>query len=124
MKTRIVFLVLGTLASASCRKSSSSCADIAGPGCGGSLIRVESILVSPSTGTVKVGGTLQLTAAVTSPDVSYTLTWSSSKATAAGVVSSGLVTGKAASSGVAICATTSGTGEASVETCATVVVTP
>jgi uncharacterized protein YjdB len=126
MKTHIVFLVLGTLVAASCGKSSSSCADIVGPGCDLPTNEVEAVLITPSSDSLKVGATVQLTVTVyTKPaNLVYTLAWSSSNSAAAGVDSSGLVTGRAASSGVAICATTSGTAEASVENCATVVVTP
>jgi uncharacterized protein YjdB len=53
----------------------------------------------------------------------YSVLWTSSDATKASVDSTGLVTGKAASLGTAICATASGIGAASVQNCATVIVT-
>jgi uncharacterized protein YjdB len=126
MNIRVMFFVLGTLVAASCGRSSSSCADIVGPGCGQSPVGVESVLVTPTSSTVKVGATVQLTVVVntTPSNLTYTAKWSSSNTTAAAVDSSGLVTAKAASSGVAICVTTNATGYADVENCATVVVTP
>jgi uncharacterized protein YjdB len=126
MKTRVVLFIAGTLSAASCGQSSSSCADLAGPGCGHSLVGVESVLVTPTSSTVKVGATVQLTVAVntTPSNFTYSATWSSSDTTAATVNSTGLVTAKASSSGVAICVTTNATGYANVENCATVVVTP
>lgn len=84
---------------------------------------IQSVQVAPSTATISVGGTVQLTAAVNaSAGITPTVAWTSSSAAAATVSSSGLVTGVAASPGVAICATASATGVSSVVNCATVVV--
>jgi hypothetical protein len=92
--------------------------------CGPPHPLIESVLVAPDTATITVGQTLRMTVTVReSADSTYSVAWSSSNATGASVDSTGLVTGKAASPGVAICATASSQG-ASVENCATVIVQP
>jgi hypothetical protein len=83
---------------------------------------IQSVQVAPSTATISVGGTVQLTASVnTDPGVTATVAWTTSSAAAATVSSSGLVTGVAASPGVAICATATA-GTSTKNNCATVVV--
>ncbi len=96
---------------------------VAGPS--SNALKIESVLVAPSSATISVGQTVQLTAAVNADaGVTATVTWSTSSSAAATVSQSGLVAGVASSPGVAVCATASASNAASVENCATVVVQP
>ena len=63
---------------------------------GGSANKVKSISVSPSSATVEVGSTAQLTATANPPNSATTFTWGSSNNAVATVSTSGLVTGVAA----------------------------
>jgi hypothetical protein len=63
---------------------------------GGQPKQVKSISVSPSSATVPIGQTQQLTAAASPPGSATTFAWSSSNDAVATVSSSGLVTGVAA----------------------------
>jgi acid phosphatase type 7 len=63
---------------------------------GGAAKSVKSVSVSPSSATVAVGSTVQLTATANPPGSAATFTWSSSNNAAATVSPSGLVTGVAA----------------------------
>jgi len=90
--------------------------------------KIESVLVAPSSATISVGQAVTLTAAVNvDAGVTATVAWSSSSSAATLSSSSNTsttVTGATSSPGVAVCATASATGAASVENCATVVVQP
>lgn len=67
----------------------------------GTPIAVTGVSVTPTTGSVNVNGTVQLTATVAPSNASNkTVSWSSSNTTIATVSTSGLVTGKAAGSAV------------------------
>lgn len=61
-----------------------------------SKVAVENITVAPSTTTVSVGSTKQLSATVTPDGASKEVQWTSSSTTVASVSASGLVTGKKA----------------------------
>ena len=84
------------------------------------------VTITPDSSAIAVGMTLQMTATVShnTTNAAYSLVWTSSDSTKAPVDSAGLVRGKAASPGVAICATASGPGAPAVENCATVIVMP
>jgi acid phosphatase type 7 len=76
--------------------------------------KIKSITVSPSSSTVIIGQTVQLTATVTPASVTTTIAWTSSNNAIATVSSTGLVTGVAAG-GATISASGSGvTGTATV----------
>jgi uncharacterized protein YjdB len=84
---------------------------------------ITSVLVAPDTATIRVGQTLRMTVTVQErADSVYSVAWASSDTTKAAVDSTGLVTGKATTQDVAICATAISTGHASVENCANVTV--
>src|ERR1017187_1887505 len=87
------------------------------PGC--DLPPEISVLVSPTNATIDVGMTIQMvnTIRINPPSTNYTVSWSSSDTTKAGVNVSGLVTGKALSPGVAICANLNAMGY-STQACA------
>ena len=99
---------------------------VAGPS--SSALKIESVLVAPASATISVGQTVTLTAAVNVDNgVTATVVWSSSSSAATLSSSSNTgttVLGVTSSPGVAVCATASGTGVASVENCATVVISP
>jgi hypothetical protein len=82
------------------------------------------VTVTPASATISVDQTLQMADSIVSnPDnVAYAVSWSSSDTTKAGVNSTGLVTGKAPSPGVAICVTAHAAGYPTVVTCATVTI--
>lgn len=61
-----------------------------------SKVAVENVTVAPSTATVSVGSTKQLSATVTPDGASKEVQWTSSSSTIASVSNSGLVTGKKA----------------------------
>src|SRR5512144_1801484 len=63
---------------------------------GGQPNKVKSIAVSPSSATVAIGATLQLTATASPPGSATTFAWASSNAAVATVSATGLVTGVAA----------------------------
>ncbi len=99
---------------------------VAGPS--STALKIESVLVAPSSATISVGQAVTLTAAVNvDAGVTATVAWSSSSAAATLSSSSNTgttVTGALSSPGVAVCATASAAKAASVENCATVVVQP
>ena len=99
---------------------------VAGPS--STALKIESVLVAPSSATISVGQAVTLTAAVNvDAGVTATVAWSSSSAAATLSSSSNTgttVTGALSSPGVAVCATASAANAASVENCATVVVQP
>ncbi|RAV99242.1 Ig-like domain-containing protein [Pseudochryseolinea flava] len=65
----------------------------------GAPVAVTGVTVSPTTGTMSINGTVQLTATVApSNAANKTVTWNSSNTTIATVSASGLVTGKASGS--------------------------
>ena len=76
------------------------------------LVPVESVNVSPATGSVQVAATLQLTATLLDANgntlTGRTVAWSTSDANIATVDATGLVTGKAAGGPVTITATSEG----------------
>jgi len=85
----------------------------------------HTLVVTPANATVAVGKTVQLQAGVTTlnnnPARNKTVTWSTADATKATVDATGLVTGRAPSTSVSICATvTDGT---QVQGCTSVAVT-
>jgi len=82
-------------------------------------VPVATVDVSPATGTIQVGATIQLTAspkdASGNPLTGRIVTWSTSDATLATVDANGLVTGKAAGGPVTVTATSEGkTGTAAI----------
>lgn len=80
--------------------------------------------VSPRTASIAVGMTVQMADTITAPtNVNFAISWSSSNPTQASVDSTGLVRGKAVSTGVAICAEASRAGYQDSTACGTVVVT-
>jgi hypothetical protein len=80
--------------------------------------------VSPRTASIAVGMTVQMADTITTPTtVTFAITWSSSNPTQASVDSTGVVTGKAVSTGVAICAEASKAGYGNSRACGTVFVT-
>lgn len=80
--------------------------------------------VSPRTASIAMGMTVQMADTITTPtNVNFAITWSSSNSTQASVDSTGLVTGKAVSTGVAICAETTKAGYEYSTACGTVLVT-
>jgi hypothetical protein len=85
-----------------------------------------SLLVRPMNATIAVGITIQMSDTISNnpSNLAYSVWWNSSDTTKATVDSTGLVRGKAASPGIAICATAVRAGFASVENCATVTVQP
>ena len=87
-------------------------------------VAVASVTVSPSSATVQVGGTVQLTAtpkdAAGNPLTDRTVTWASSDTTIARVNGSGLVTGKANGGPITITATSEGKSGTSAITVTTV----
>jgi hypothetical protein len=87
--------------------------------------KINGVLVAPNAATISVLQQVQLTAVVDADaGITATVTWSTTSSAAATVSQTGLVTGVAASPGVAICATASATGVASKGNCATIVVQP
>jgi alpha-amylase len=80
------------------------------------LIAATGVSVTPKTATVTVGGTKELTAAVTPSNSTDTVTWSSSDKTVATVAADGTVT--AVATGSATITATAGTQTA---TCAVTV---
>jgi hypothetical protein len=102
-----------------------------GSGPGGGPVSVAAVIVTPASGTVIVGGTMQLAAtpqdANGSPLTGRTVTWGSDNASAATVNGSGLVTGVAVGtatitatsegkSGTAVVTVTTGAGSGSLVT--------
>ena len=88
---------------------------------------VTQVQVTPATLTIATGQSSQLTAAINTapPSSGYRMSWTSADSTSASVDSTGLVLGKTASPGVAICATAIATGMTSgMKGCATVTVSP
>ena len=65
---------------------------------GGQPNKVKSISVSPSSATVAIGATVQLTATATPPGSATSFTWASSNSAVATVSATGLVTGVASGS--------------------------
>jgi hypothetical protein len=116
MRFRSLLLIAGSLLGTACSGDSPS---------GGDVLVVSSVEVTPPSGSVTVGGTLQLTAVGrTSGGVEVTdraARWSSSNAAVASVSSSGLVTGNALGGPVTITATID---RASATTSVTVTPTP
>jgi len=76
--------------------------------------KVKSISVSPSSATVGVGQTVQLTATISPASTTTTINWTSSNNAVAGVSTSGLVTGVAAGSATISASGSGVTGTASV----------
>lgn len=87
-----------------------------GPGGGSLIVDTDSLDVSPSTASVLVGATSQLTATPTPSNASGTTTWATSAAGVATVSSSGLVTGVSAGT-----ATITATRGGKTDTCAVTV---
>jgi hypothetical protein len=121
---RVIWIALAAGLMTACgRWSPATCGPggVVAPGC--DLPPQLFVLVSPANATIDVGMTIQMVDTIrtnlTSP--AYTLSWSSSDTTKAGVNANGLVRGKAVSPGVAICATLGGMGY-STQSCATVIV--
>ena len=116
-------LTIGTSACHKPTPTGVSCGNA--PGCD-DFLPLPYIKVSPTNATIDVGMTVQMVDTIT-PDLNnptnptFTATWSSSDTTKATVNSAGLVTGKAVSSGVAICATIVNPGY-DEDTCGTVIV--
>ena len=84
---------------------------------------VKSVLVTPDTATIYVGQTLRMT--VTVQEITgrpYSVAWSSSALALASVDSTGLVTGRAMTPRVVICAEASNVAFSSVVNCATLTV--
>jgi len=106
MKRRIIVYVATAVVAASVAFAFVACSDTSAPPAndtlaaslakGGSANRVKSISVSPSSATVAVGSTVQLTATANPPGSVTTFTWTSSNNAVATVSTSGLVTGVAA----------------------------
>ncbi len=93
--------------------------DIYWEGGGGTTVAVTGVTVSPTTASIGVGATTQLTATVApSNATTQTVTWSSSNTAIASVNSSGLVTGVAAGNATITVTTQSGSKTA---TCAVTV---
>jgi len=86
--------------------------------------KIESVQVAPSTATISVGQTVQLSAAVNADaGITATVAWTTGAASIATVSSSGMVLAVAAGT-VGICATASASGVASVTNCASILVNP
>ena len=85
---------------------------------------LHGIVVAPSTATISVLQTVQLTAAVSADaGVTATVTWTTTNSGVAGVTQTGLVNGVSAGT-AGICAAASATGLTTVSNCAQVVVQP
>jgi hypothetical protein len=85
---------------------------------------LHGIVVAPSTATISVLQTVQLTAAVSADaGVTPTVTWTTTNSGVAGVTQTGLVNGVAAGT-AGICAAASATGLTTVSNCASVIVQP
>lgn len=88
---------------------------------------ISQVLVAPSTATVSVGESVQLTAtlSIMPAGTPYSIVWTSSDSAHARVDSTGDVLGVGASPGVSICATAAtGNPHTAVVKCATVVIVP
>lgn len=123
MRKRILLAAAGiavVVFALSCSDDSRSPITPTGPNNAKGGPKIKSITVSPSSATITVGQTVQLTATVTPGSVSTTISWASSNPAAATVSQSGLVSGVAAGS-TTISASGSGvTGTSSI----TVTTTP
>jgi hypothetical protein len=122
MRRRIstcAFFLCATLSSWACHEATMP--NTVCPGC--DLPPLADLQVSPAAATINVGQTIQMTDTVVSDAGRgpHAASWSSSDSVDATVDSTGLVRGKAASSGVAICAAVSISGY-SAHSCATITV--
>ena len=116
-------LLLGL--AAACGKSSAAWCSPGGPVAPGCNIPHDiNLQVTPSSAAIAVGDTLRITATIANnpSNAAYAVSWSSSDTTKAVVNTNGLVFAKAASPGVSICASASAAGNATVVSCATVIV--
>jgi Big-like domain-containing protein/calcineurin-like phosphoesterase family protein len=102
MRTRTLVVVATSVVAAGIAFAFAACSDTAGPPVndtmapslakGGQPKQVKSISVSPSSATVDVGSTVQLSATASPPGSATSFAWASSNSSVATVSSSGLVT--------------------------------
>jgi hypothetical protein len=86
---------------------------------------VNGVVLTPNVATIQVGQTLHITATLTSSNAAVSpssLRWSSADSTKASVDSAGVVTGRAPTVGVSICALATNVGLAASTGCAQVIV--
>jgi hypothetical protein len=126
--SRLLLTALTTGLLAACRRTPEDCFYenmIAGPH-GGCVFPAQiQMSVAPHLASIFVGGTLQMSDSIISPtNVQFAIDWTSSNPAQASVDSTGLVTGRLATAGVAICATASKEGYDSYIDCGTIVVSP